>query len=86
MRAKITRRARTVTEGPPMGDPRCIANRPIRVENCWPMEIGQKPESCLKAAWSRPWRCGQWGAKILGWLRRSLPVTLQPLPRSDAMI
>ena len=48
MRAKITRRARTVTEGLPMGDPYCAANRPLWVENCWPMEIGQKPESCLK--------------------------------------
>jgi hypothetical protein len=31
-----------------MADPYCAANRPLRVENCWPMEIEPKSEISMK--------------------------------------
>jgi hypothetical protein len=48
MRAEITRRAGTLTEGQAMADLYCTANRPLRVENCWPMEIEPKSEISMK--------------------------------------
>lgn len=44
MRAKITRRARTLTEGQPMAVPYCAANRPFRAENCLPMVVEHRSE------------------------------------------
>ena len=48
MRAKITRRARTVTEGPPVTDPFGAATQSLRAKNCLPMVVEHKSDIRLR--------------------------------------